>query len=554
MTQAERSREPMLATSADRPSRLVDLIGIAVIGLAIQGLWALRLHAPTYMDAFYYANNGRRLAGGFGFTEQVIWQFLDNPSGFPTPSHTYWLPLPSILAAGGYRLWHSFWGEQFLFWLLGGLLPLLAYLISQQLSGQRWQAWAAALFTATGGFYAVYLSQPSTFAPFAWSSGLCLLLLGIVGRDWQPGNTVAPSRWSSRPWLLWSAAGLTAGLAHLTRADGVLLLLVGVLVWLKGYLTARGSRDPKGSPSRSFRYLLWFIIGYFVIMGAWFARNWLVIGRPLSTAGMQSVFLTTYDDLFAYGRSLGPGSYLSWGLGNILWSKAEAVWLAVQQFVAVNGLIFLTPFAVVGWLKLNRQPDRQPILQPATWYALVLFATLTLLFTFPGMRGSVFHSSIALWPWTMALAVAGIDAAVDWVAARRSHWQPERAKRNFSGLFVIVALLIAISVSRVRTTPGEDPLTFQKIGQMLPADSVVMVGNAPAFHYYTGLPSVSVPNEPVDIVLQAADQYGVDYLILNENRPEPLAELYSGQADHQRLRPLETDAGVTLYRIVRGVQ
>ncbi len=554
MTQAEGSPEPLVITSANRTGRLIDLIGIAVIGLVVQGFWAFRLHAPTYMDAFYYANNGRRLAGGFGFTEQVIWQFLDSPSGFPTPSHTYWLPLPSILAAGGYRLWPSFWGEQFPFWLLGGLLPLLAYLISQQLTSQRWQAWATAFFTATGGFYAVYLSQPSTFAPFAWSSGLCLLLLGMIGRDWHLEIKAAPSRWSRKPWLLWSAAGLTAGLAHLTRADGVLLLLVGVLVWLKGYRAARGSSDPDGSADPSLWQLLWFFVGYIAIMGGWFTRNWLVIGRPLSTAGVQSIFLTTYDDLFAYGRSLGPASYLSWGLGNILRSKAEAVWLAVQQFVAVNGLIFLTPFVVVGWLKLNRQPDRRPILQPTTWYAMVLYATLTLLFTFPGMRGSVFHSSIALWPWTMALAVAGIDAAVDWVAARRSHWQPERAKRNFSGLFVIVALLIALSVSRARTTPGEVPLTFRTIGQMLPADSVVMVGNAPAFHYYTGLPSVSVPNEPVDIVLQAADQYGVDYLILNENRPEPLAELYSGQADQQRLRPMETAAGVKLFRIVRGVQ
>ena len=40
----------------------------------------------------------------------------------------------------------------------------------------------------------------------------------------------------------------------------------------------------------------------------------------------------------------------------------------------------------------------------------------------------------------MALAAAGIGMVVDWMAARLSHWQPERAKRNFAGLFVLVAM------------------------------------------------------------------------------------------------------------------
>ena len=108
------------------------------------------------MDSYYYTTNGERLVSGHGFTEIIVWQFLDDPTGLPTPSHTYWMPLPSILAAAGNSLRDGFSGSQLFFWLLGGLLPLLAYAISWQLSNQRWQAWVAALFVAVGGFYATF--------------------------------------------------------------------------------------------------------------------------------------------------------------------------------------------------------------------------------------------------------------------------------------------------------------------------------------------------------------------------------------------------------------
>ena len=151
---------------------------VAVIGLMVQAFWAVLLQQPTYMDAYYYTTNGQQLAQGAGFEEQIIWQFLDNPEGLPTPSHTYWMPLTSIIASIGYSIGNTFRAAQIPFWLMGGLLPMLAFAISWQLVGIRWQAWAAALFTATGSFYAAFLSQPSTFAPYAWAGGRLLVGVG----------------------------------------------------------------------------------------------------------------------------------------------------------------------------------------------------------------------------------------------------------------------------------------------------------------------------------------------------------------------------------------
>lgn len=51
---------------------IVDWLALGLLGLLVQGYWGLRLDGPTYMDASYYATNGRRLAAGEGFTELVI--------------------------------------------------------------------------------------------------------------------------------------------------------------------------------------------------------------------------------------------------------------------------------------------------------------------------------------------------------------------------------------------------------------------------------------------------------------------------------------------------
>ena len=77
-----------------------------------------------------------------------------------------------------------------------------------------------------------------------------------------------------------------------------------------------------------------------------------------------------------------------------------------------------------------------------------------------------------------------------------------------------------------------------------------MAGNAPALHYYTGLAAISVPNEPVEIVLQAADRYGVTHLMLNENRPQPLDEFYKGEDEHPRVRLIDAFGPVKFYEFL----
>lgn len=512
---------------------------IILLGLIVQAFWALRLEHPAYFDAYYYTTNAQRLAGGYGFTEEIVWQYLDRPQGLPTPSHTYWMPLTSMIAAAGYALSDSFRAAQAPFWLMAGLLPLLGYTISWQLFRKRRQARVAALFTMAGGYYTAYWVQPTTFVLFAWVGGGCLFALAMARRAAQSGE--GHSRW----WLL---AGLAAGLAHLTRADGLLILGVAGLMWL---LQARDQwREESAVPWRSGVLLG---AGYFLVMAPWLYRTWSVTGQPLSTVGSQTVFLTVYDDVFSYGRQFDLQQYLAWGWRNILMSKLEAIWLALQTYIVVIGLTVFSFFAVQAWVVSRRRAAGQRYLQPATWYAVILFVAMTLIFTFPGQRGSLLHSSTALWSWAMGLVPAGIEYSVDWIAARRPRWRPETAKRFFHMSFVLMAFVISVAVASEQPLRRELAMLYREVGDILPQDAVVMTGDPPGLHYHTGLAAIATPNEPPQGMLRAARKFGATYLLVDPDMPAPLNALYEGEDRSVALELLQDFGdGFRLYRLPDG--
>jgi hypothetical protein len=488
-------------------------------GLLVLWLGAWHVSQPGTMDSHYYFTGGQSLLENHAFVEPYLWNYLEPVPGPPAPSHLYWMPLASILVAGSQAFMGStFKAGQAPFLLLAAALPIISYLVSWTISHNRRHALLAGGLTIFSGFYVPYWTLPETFAPFAVVGSLALITMGKWITEKKP------------VWLL--AAGILAGLGHLCRADGVLLMGIAILAilisdWRKTSLRSTGSA------------LLIAVVGYLLVMAPWFVRNWKVIGAPLSTAGTKTMFLRNYNELFSYGTPLTFEHYLDWGWRNILSSKLVAAWTNLQTFVAVDNLIFLTPLTLIGLWQLRRRP----FVWPAFIYGLGLYSIMTLVFTFPGARGGVFHSSAALLPSFFAAAMVGLDTAVEWIAQRRKTWRPGGAKRFFSLSLLLLAAGMSAFVYRQRVIGDgtwSDPAwnrtdaAMVRVGEWLEKQSevtpIVMVGNPPAFYYHTGLLATVVPNEGIERALAAAQQYDVSYLILDENYPAPLGELYQGLA------------------------
>jgi len=505
-----------------RIGRLLPWI-ILVLALAVRLLTAWPLRQPGYTDAYYYAVGARQLYAGQGLTEPFIWNYLDPPAELPHAGYLYWMPLTAMLGWLGLEaLGDSFRAVQMPFVLLSALLPLVAYAVAWDLTGKHRHALLAGLLAVFPGFYAHVFALPDNFAPFALAGSACLWASGRGLRDRH---------------LAWFAvAGLAAGFAHLARADG---LLVAGIAALAALLTLRGPSAGRDGVRTAALALLLVVAGYLSVMGPWFVRNGLVAGAPLAGSGLKTLFLTDYDDMFAYGHPLTLDAYLAWGWPAILKSKWDALLLNVQRLWVEDLLIVLLPLSTLGLWRLRR--DR--LLWPFFLYLPALFVAMTLAFTFPGMRGGLFHSGGALLPFFFAVAGPGLEIVLRWAARRIRGWHARRAWPVFAAGLVGLAILLTIfSLGRAGVLSGdwnERTGGYAEIGDWLAGqgagDAVVMAGNAPAFAWQTGHPAIAVPNDPLDTVLAVADRYDAGYLVLDSARPRTTDDLYEGTTGHPRL-------------------
>jgi hypothetical protein len=493
------------------------------LALIVRLLTAVLLQQPGYTDAYYYAVGAQQLYDGQGFNEPFIWNYLNPPAAVSHPGFSYWMPLASLLGWLGLSLpGDSFRAMQAPFVLLSALLPLVAYLIAWDLTGKSRHALLAGLLAIVPGFYAHVLVLPESFAPFAVAGSVCL---------WTAGRGLR----SRRP-LWFGLAGLAAGFGHLARADG--LLLMGVALLAAAVQPPQRSERGESKPSRATSTAL-VMVGYLLAMAPWFLRNWGAFGTPLPGAGLSTLFLTSYDDMFAYRQSPAWTTYLAWGWRSILGSKIDAVWLNVQRLWAENLQIFLVPFTAAGLWSLRR--DR--LLWPFFVYLPLLFLAMTMAFTFSGPRGGLFHSGGTLLPFFFAATGPGLEVILRWIARRRRGWHARKAWRVFAAGLIGIATLLTLAVLwRTGVLNGDwnrRDERYEEIGRWLAtaADStaVVMAGDAPALVWYTGHQAIAIPNDPLDILLEVADRYGARYLLLDKARSRPTDGLFAGEETHPRL-------------------
>ncbi len=538
-----------------------DLFWLFGLALLIRLLAALPQQQPNYMDAAYSYVNAVNLAAGRGFVEDFVWNYLGNPEPPPRPSHQYWMPLTSMLAGLGMIVGGiSYRAAQMPFVLVSALLVPISYWTTvQALQGKRWQGWLAGLLAIFSGFYLPFWTAIDNFTPFGVAGSLALLFAwqGLKGNG-QPG---------ARPSLYLFAAGLFAGLAHLARADGLLLLITMLIFYFVHLLVvSRFTVQSEASQwdvsrfkffshfwLRSLTPLIFLLTGYLVVMLPWFIRNWQVTGAFLPVAGSQTIWLTGYDDLFSYGREVSLSTFLAQGWGPILQGRWWSLVANLQTVLAVWGMIFLAPLAMVGSWRLRYHS----LIQLAGLYALLLCGAMTLVFAFPGARGGLFHSGAALLPIIYGTAAIGLDLTVDWIAARRRHWEVQSAKRVFGVGLLVMALLLSSFIYYNRVLKNDAwnraDLVYAAVAEWIATEdptATVMVNNPPAYRFHGGGLSVVVPNENLETTLQAARHYSVDYLILDANHPAPLAEIYNEPQDQPRLSLVKTFGDVYIFRIL----
>lgn len=530
---------PRSTASIGPASRTLDLLVVFALSLTVRALTALPQQQPHYFDAYYYYNVAENLSSGRGFVVDFIWNYLQPPDTVTHASNLYWMPLTSIIAWPSLALLGaSYRAAQLPFVLLSALLPVMAYYLSYHIYGRRDYGFLSAILTTFAPFYLRYWTCPDNFAPFAVAGALSLIAM-YMG-------------WAKRQARYFCVAGLLLGLSHLARADGILLwvplLAVLAIIWLRTRPTS--DEDQPGDATRreaiGFRTCLFWLFlalaSYLVVMIPWFYRNWQLIGAPLSHAGMKTIFLRDYADMFSYSKDLTWQRYVDWGWEAILRSKLTA---AVHNLAVILGALqfHLAPVALVGLWQLRHRREYVPFYV----YAAMLYLAMTLVFTFPSTHASMLHSTGAVLPFLFVAAVPGIDTAVGWIAARRRTWHPRTAKRVFRiGLTVVLVTIslfeysraVFLSLNPIAIEPfwnraNTDYLAVEAwLDDNATRDGPVMVVDPPAYYYFTHRPAIVIPNEDPDGIVEVAERYGAEYLVLEYDHVASLEPLYQGTAQY----------------------
>ena len=484
-----------------------------VLGLLMAFGIAQLQSSPGYMDADYYYAGGLQLATGQGFTEPFLWNYLDNPDGLPHPSHAYWMPMASVLAALGMWLTRSieFASAQLPFLLISALLPPLTASLSFSLTSRRDLAMTAGFFALFSGYYAPFLTTTDTFGIYMLLGVLFLLAMRIPNL-----------------WLKALAFGALSALMHLSRADGLMWLGIGGLYLL--YSARKASR----SLFSTFYSLLVILFGYFIVVSPWLLRNLSAFGSPLAPGGSQMLWLTRYSQIFAYpAGELTFQTWLSSGWSAILSARFDALALNLGTTLGVQGGVILLPLIVLGAWKL-RQDER---VQLGIFAWGLTFLVMTVVFPFAGSRGSYFHSGAALQTLWWALAPLGLEQTIGWVARRR-RWHQKQAQRVFQVGLVGIALLLTGAILMGRVI-GSDPreqawglsanryVAVEKFldSRDVAAQEIVIVSNPPGYFVATGRSAIIVPDGGVETVLAVAERYQAHYLILDEQSTTPALKI-----------------------------
>ena len=519
-----------------------------LIGLIIPFTIAQFQTLPGYMDADYYFAGGIQLASGRGFTEPYIWNYLSDPQGIPHPSHTYWMPLASIVSAIGMWLTGqtTYASGRAVFILLSACVPLLTAALAYDVSRRPFLAVISGLLSIFSLYYAPFMPVPDNYALYMLFGGTFLLLAPRT-QTWIP-----------------IALGALAGLLTLARSDGLLWLGLAALtvMWKSMHLESTSplslrSTLVEGWERARVRVIpagLLALLGYLIVMGPWHLRNMNLFGSFMTPGGGRLLWLENYNQTFVYPpENLNSTGFFAAGWNNALEDRVEAFSANLGNTLAAQGEIFLLPFIVLGLWQLRH--DLRTKIAVTGW--LILFIVMTVIFPFAGSRGSFFHAGAAFQPFWWAAAPVGLDQVISW-ARNRGQFTDKNAPIVFQGILVLLAALLTFYLVNFRVIANgwaKDDFIYPSVEKMfldhgIGANDVVIVRNPPGYFIGSGRSSISLPFGDEAAIMAVAEKYDAAYLVIeNGGTFEAIQDLYDNPQDNPSFDYLGEVDGARLYRI-----
>jgi hypothetical protein len=355
-----------------------------------------------------------------------------------------------------------------------------------------------------------FMAQPDNFSLYQ-PLVLGALWMGARGLKGSPRSFVV--------------AGLLAGVATLSRNDGLLVLAALGIGFLWDRWRARRHRDATRTdgiavarPAIPVWAAAACVALFIAVLAPWWWRQLTVFGSlSPSTASGKVFFIRDIGEWNSITTPATLDHLLGMGIGPLLVTRIGGFIAAAMIYVTLVAGFVLAPFMLVGaWLR-RRSVDFGPFFT----YAFLLFAFSAIVSAIHVPGGTFIHSAVALAPHSYVLALEGIAAAVTWLAARRPAWDEAAATRVFTGAALAFAVGCAVfATGFIHAAWADSRDRFLRVGAALTAagaraDDRVMSIDAAGTKYWTGHGGVVLVNDPLDTVESVARAYDIRWLALD---------------------------------------
>lgn len=515
--------------------------------VAFLGLCAAPVTHPGHADPAFYFSVAENLCSGRGFTIDYIWHHLVGYTTVVHPSNDFWMPLPSVIMCGFFKVFGvSYRSAQISSVLFGALLVLLSYTIARGLDESCAVATWVPLVGLSTPLLVFSATIPDSGVYYGVLGSLSLLFMGYSSCGGSEAAVVA-------------LAGLFAGLTALTRNDGILLAATFFLNEL--FVRGRSWAD------KTRRVLVFFVVFALVVV-PWMYYLYETFGTLSPPASSRVPFLQSYDELYSpSGGQVTLQSYLSSGPAFILQQKLVAIGQNLIVIPVVASPILVALFVYYLWSS-RRHPLVSAVFRPVLVHTVVLFLSYSLIVTVVG--------SLA-WPRTLVAVlpflVAGASLGLLQVLRRRRVCGRRVMNGKVLAVYVLglQALLSALVLGLADSNSGCIETTLNSARDSLLVDGsasdAIILTNAPWEVYYSlRTPAVQAPAESVGVL---ARRFSATHLLLFDpihcgvpdlplrpasfeshyQKTEEIAEA-SASGGGVRLEPMHVSPEYQLYRIV----
>jgi hypothetical protein len=471
---------------------------------------------PGHADSAFYYTVAKNIVAGRGLVLDYVFNYLDGLPPIPHYSSDFWHPLASYLLALPMKALGVGVFNATLSSLAAGILIAVVAFYAGRAYGQTAEF---GILTALLTYFApaqIYMSTTTDANVFFGLFGVLALYFAMRGFK------------NPRYFLL---AAVFTGLSHLTRQDGLLLLaavLGSILI---------------ASPPFKKRIVLGAtaVLIHALILLPLLLKNYSIFGAPFPSGPSRTMYLTEYEDFYAYGKTFTLKTYYGeLGLKGIYKDKLDAAHdnLALTISFLDRLVAIALPIALLELLLLRRDRKKLQQLSPALLYSIIVYFFYALVASYS--RGSTIKSLGSLLPFFYVIIL-------DFAFARlKKRW-------------IIYPLLIAACIYlgnngyqrmvNSHTHYNEVYAQLRQIQQVilndaarrnLPAAQVVVMSRDPwELYEATGLTAVMIPNNDLETILQVANHYHVQYMILPAPRAD-LHKIYNQKVQDPRLQHIQT--------------